>query len=199
MTQCGISLANLRPQRQVLERSVAMKELRVHQTKTNFLKTIGGLLASLVLSSGCGKSLHLPTRDTGQFEEYVKRFETYATEHNKSIAITDIKIQFGELNPSEYGRCIFTFGNTPQIVISEKRWDLELDEDRREALIFHELGHCILKRPHDDQVQSYVQLENVKLSIPGSLMCTYLLGSDIYKENKNYYMKELFNPEFLKL
>jgi hypothetical protein len=52
--------------------------------------------------------------------------------------------------------------------------------------MFHELGHCVLDRPHDDD-------RAVNTRRPASLMSTYLLSSYWYKSYYEEYMYELFH------
>lgn len=62
----------------------------------------------------------------------------------KSLPGTSIK--FTKLETSVYGRCYY-FKN--RMVINNLFWK-DLNNLQREQLIFHELGHCLLKLGHDD-------------------------------------------------
>lgn len=138
------------------------------------------------MGCGNGAKTHSYVRDTGQFEKYVLSFENDAKNLGDPITVNDISIKFGELRTDEYGRCTLTEGQTPEILINEKRFTNELNEDRRELLIKHELGHCILKRPHLDILDK-------KSNRPMSIMYTYLFDSQTYDNNKQEYINELFN------
>lgn len=83
------------------------------------------------------------------------------------------------------GEC--TSGEIPHITANMIEWKL-MSEDKREALMFHELGHCILNRRHDSE---YVEIKGKW--VPRSLMNPFILSSQIYLENREYYLDELFS------
>jgi hypothetical protein len=58
------------------------------------------------------------------------------------------------------------------------------DEARREQLMYHELGHCILGLRHNN---------NVVNSIPESIMNWQNFKGSIYSSNYASYLAELFN------
>ncbi len=61
--------------------------------------------------------------------------------------------------------CITQIGATPTIIINTGYWDsLRYDRDK-EAVVFHELGHCVLRRDH---VQAFVYRQG--FSVVQSLM-----------------------------
>jgi hypothetical protein len=84
---------------------------------------------------------------------------------------------------------------TPKIVLNALFWNSPLFHNQfKEELVFHELGHCILKRKHETRVDSN--------GIPISIMYPYHLGltvysyygsTDFYSINYEKYMSELFS------
>lgn len=69
------------------------------------------------------------------------------------------------------------------IHIDPEWWDRNLLSGRREELIYHELGHCVLNRMHDNKIES---------GIEKSLMSTNMFTNPYqYIVFKDKYIKEL--------
>lgn len=66
-------------------------------------------------------------------------------------------------------------------------WAVFGDMDR-EQLLFHELGHCILNRPHDDMTTMFGFD-----TVPQSIMYSSHFPAAIYMEYHPYYILELFS------
>lgn len=112
---------------------------------------------------------------------YVKKFESYLERTGQSHDMSGLSVQFSDtLKLPIIGVCILEL----QVVeINREMW-LRLTADLRELLMFHELGHCVLRRPHNTTL-----LEG----IPESVMYPYLFGeyyarADLYPR----YVAELF-------
>lgn len=133
---------------------------------------------ALVLLAGCGNV----EQDTAvgaysidpQFYDYVNEFEHFS---GRRVMIT---IKFSELDGVIAGRCI-----TGPSIIVEIDYTLWFSRDKnfRDAVMWHELGHCILGRPHNDMI--------LPSGIPVSVMNTYVIRSEIFEANRDYYMREL--------
>lgn len=65
----------------------------------------------------------------------------------------------------------------------KKGWWERATSHSREALILHELGHCVLHRRHDDRMLAD--------GTPASIMHTFLIEGHVYGGNKKYYLHEL--------
>jgi hypothetical protein len=79
---------------------------------------------------------------------------------------------------------VCTLGDgTPTITISKTQWD-SLSEENKELLLFHEMGHCLLNRTHDNNESVARKWESIMLQWPQKI-------SD-YSQNKDEYLKELF-------
>lgn len=74
---------------------------------------------------------------------------------------------------------------TPVIKINRQYWESTAEADR-EQLMYHELGHCILKRDHDETLITHAQ--------PESIMYPVHLGNALYVDYYSHYINELFNP-----
>jgi hypothetical protein len=141
------------------------------------------LIVGILALSACGRA---PVRDVApEFEGYVASFEQKAASVGSNVAVDDVIIKFGAVkNKRESGLCLISGDQTPRITINKANWD-KMDEPEREALIFHELGHCVLRREHRE---SYTDQ-----GIPESLMNPYTIEGRVYTYNESYYVKELFS------
>jgi hypothetical protein len=125
------------------------------------------------------------------FEPYYQRFISNSIRERADMTHKSISIKFIENIDSKdpaltvLGTCI---PDSNKIEINKDAWK-SLQIPRREALIFHELGHCLLHRGHDDSIDPV-------LKKPLSLMNSYLIGSFDFTNRYEYYAKELFlNPK----
>lgn len=125
--------------------------------------------------------------DTAIFEDYVTRFEDYSELYGtKRVVVTDLIIEFGDLKDTFVGLCGKFEGESPRITVDSEWWNSSTTNDaQREILMFHELGHCILDRDHNDNV-----LPNGKQE---SIMYYRVINSNDYVTSRGYYLKELFN------
>lgn len=151
-------------------------------------------LALLVLSaSGCGKKQkdhEAFLQIDGSFQTYVNTFEQTAASEGGSLVINDLILAFGS-TPSinETGVCEWAEDETPRITINKRIWDTLSDYDRQEV-IFHELGHCVLRRIHQSgEISAY----GGAMNIPSSVMYPYRISGTIYRDNIVHYHDELFD------
>lgn len=73
------------------------------------------------------------------------------------------------------------------IKVDRNKWN-SLDELSKKLVLYHEWGHCTLRRPHVDPI--YV---NLYVSCPDSIMHPYIDPTvRCYAQNKEWYDKELF-------
>jgi hypothetical protein len=77
---------------------------------------------------------------------------------------------------SHLGTCMLAV--IPIIELRRSTW-IKMKPARKEALLFHELGHCLLGQGHR----------------PGTLMDPYLLTAENYSANREYYLEEMFSHE----
>lgn len=130
---------------------------------------------------------------------YIKPYKKFNTETKKW------EVQYSGVVGTCYPLGPFTF-----ITISEGYWYSNFDEEEREQLIFHELGHCLLHSHHSVptdgdglggmwerflfRIGVFKEREKrLKDFCPSSYMHPYTLGRDCIKKHKKYYMDELFN------
>lgn len=123
------------------------------------------------------------------FKSYVKTFEKEAQREleKPNFKVGDVPINFGDTeNPDFVGVC-FTYSNGQREVIVRETWWERSDELARQALIFHELGHCRLDRGHEDETTT-IEGREVRLSLMHSRM-VYL---NDYQQYKDEYHQELY-------
>jgi hypothetical protein len=113
---------------------------------------------------------------------YVDTFIEYRILSGGPGSVGSAVIQFtSELGQYTLGVC---YMGTGQIRINQNLWRV-LNNLSREELIFHELGHCLFNRYHENSL-----LPNGR---PASIMNQYHLGATIYSGNYRYYLEEFFD------
>jgi hypothetical protein len=107
--------------------------------------------------------------------KYVNKFEKL---YGKEVRIT---VKFADFEDPDIAGICYPFSKS--IELDESYWNT-LNDAGKEALIFHELGHCVLFRGHSD----YKKGDHC----PASLMHSEL-HPRCYEHYKDYYIKELFD------
>ena len=143
-------------------------------------------LSALVLFAACNAPQD-PVLSVGDFAPYVAKFEALSTQYSPSaIQVTNLIIQYGDLQSAqERAICTIDGNNTPTITVRQDTWQT-MSEPEREELIFHEMGHCVLRRGHIATITAQ--------GLPASMMNPYLISGPIYASYQAYYLNELFNP-----
>jgi hypothetical protein len=136
------------------------------------------------------------------FTKYVEKFFQEAQAAGVSIEKTNLIVAFGTTENKACGQCNYT-ASKPKIqrkviINTDLRCWANLIETQKETLIFHELGHCLLKRQHRNEVftdgspKSIMVADNLDLYTA----CVYPIDGD-NSCNKTfrrpYYVAELFN------
>ena len=116
---------------------------------------------------------------------YVQTFFEEAEKKGIIIKNKELHIGFGAVDGDAQG---MTYYNTRSIVIEKNGTGYKLIP---EALVYHELGHLFLDRPHDDSIIGN-QYKCAK-----SLMDSHLQinGGQWYANRRAYYVAELFNAQ----
>lgn len=146
------------------------------------------LLILLPLIVGCGKEPVKQVVQDAEFAPYVASFEQAAASQGVTAPVSEIEMVFTEETlqapDAKTGSilAICEHKEVERIKVNRAKWE-KLDEDRKEALVAHEIGHCGLHRSHDDSEED---------GQPVSLMHSKLIGSEQYKKHRDEYMKELF-------
>ena len=118
------------------------------------------------------------------FNNFVEEASVYGME----ISLEDVDIS-GYIENIEtrgtLGQCKSYSNGSKQVVIDEPYWD-RVDETEREYLVFHELGHCLLSRDHDDTQDENGNCASIMQSGEGGCKSVYNL------ENRERLLEELF-------
>ncbi len=150
----------------------------------NFQLRLFTLGLAMFALSACGKKEREQVVDVGDFAPYVQRFEQLSADYGEPVKVTDLIMKFGVLaNPLERGVCEVAPETTPTVTISPAVWN-RIDEAEREELVFHELGHCVLRRKH--------VAERDDTGVPVSLMNPIKIDGQLYEMYSRYYLEELF-------
>ena len=119
-------------------------------------------------------------------QRYVGDFLEVAKQKHVEVSFKNLIIEFGDLEKNTYGTCSRSVEEDALKTITIDRSRFEgLSDPLRENLIFHELGHCVLSRNHNNST-----LLNGE---PTSIMNAHLLSETVYSKNSNHYLEELFN------
>ncbi len=110
---------------------------------------------------------------------YFNKFQAEALKRNIDIQLT-VSLEFGDMGGAgEDGKCV---AHT-RIVIDKTFWKYAWPQ-RKEVLLLHELGHCLLGREHTPGLLDSGQ--------PSSLMNGQYRPDLTFYENEVYYLDELF-------
>jgi hypothetical protein len=147
-----------------------------------YVKNLLPLILFVALSA-CGRA---PVLELGQFSSYVERFEEVSSTVGAPVKVTDLVVKFGTVGERQDGVCETGDFIPPTIIINSKNWG-KMSEDEREALMFHELGHCVLTRNHVTEMMDE--------ETPLSMMYPIALNPSRYVEHREHYHRELFGME----
>lgn len=149
------------------------------------------LLGVLCLLTACGRG---PTAvESAEFAPYVTRFNNFSKEYGRDTSEDpDVAIMFDKLESDVVGACETGPFHGPRIYIDRAAWEGKGDEGR-EAILFHELGHCVLGRDHINTTLTVGRGGGMRTwKIPSSLMHLRGVAGSIYSERKDEYLRELF-------
>jgi hypothetical protein len=122
------------------------------------------------------------------FRPLVETFLEEGAARNVYVSTGNLTVVFGDVKDNDadptVGVCSTFSDGAERIMIDREFWDSS-DNYGREELLFHELGHCLLKRDH---CNLYVNRR------PVSIMNEYTGSSIYYEINRNTFIDELFSP-----
>lgn len=159
----------------------------------NFLNIL--LVSSLGLFLSCTEEVTAPSIPTyyvhPELNEYLERFMEEAAMRNIVVDTAGINLELVSepltaLDGSAACGLAHVYGKSfPNVQISQTCWDL-FSAEHRETLMFHELGHALLDRPHFDP--------QLPVGSPVSMMNSN--SSRVYNKftrfKREYYVDELF-------
>jgi hypothetical protein len=166
------------------------------------LARIAVILSALIVglaSAGCGRGFE-PTYDVdGDLQVQVDRFLEEAAMRGHDLTISNLIMEYDpELAVPTCGTCnSHSQSNDVQKVIGINPHCPITYNEQMEALVFHELGHCVLGREHDFDLlpngdpRSMMTPGNYSLYSP----CLYQIGEEDcdFTFKRDYYLDELFD------
>jgi len=176
------------------------------------------LVFMFIISQGCATIDVTPSMINLEHGYWVdKQFVKYLTSFKKDskgkvkrlnthVVFGDLSYSTGEDKSNTIGLCNFF---TRRITIDRGWWEEHSSVLKREELIYHELGHCLLFRGHtalkkcDGSISYYIDKTLISLGIveekgyledgcPKSYMHPYSLKLDCIAKHRKYYIKEMF-------
>jgi len=123
---------------------------------------------------------------------YFQRFEEEAALRGITIDLSDGEIHgvIREISQEHVaGSCNFNSHRTDLVTIDREFWDTSSDA-LREAVVFHELGHCKLVRDHREGSDQSGNC--ISLMASGTENCR----QSYHAANRTNLLDELFDPEF---
>lgn len=99
----------------------------------------------------------------------------------------DFIVQFGRIEGKKSASCKPNY--SPQVItIDSVTWKF-INTAQKESLVFHELAHCLLRRPHSSEAFQFGECKSWMREDESS--CHINLHNPEWRE---YYLDELFNP-----
>lgn len=126
--------------------------------------------------------------ESEDFGSYIRLFQNEGADRGLTVDITGLRVYMAEFGKAMNEQGVIGLcspeGDKQNIYISQKAW-FSYDSLQREMLIFHEMGHCLLKQDHDKSMD--------KDAIPEDLMFPSNFESYFYNLNRSDYLDRMFN------
>jgi hypothetical protein len=149
--------------------------------------SVTAFICFAALLSACAPKVHTAiVRIDPAFEVHVDRFMSASIVNNGPREITDLIIEFRPLS-EHIALCQTDSGETSIISIDPKSW-VSLNPIEQQLVIYHELGHCLLRRLHRE---NWAHTASGK-TIPDSVMSPCLIPFKTFSEDEEYFEWELF-------
>ncbi len=133
-----------------------------------------------LFAAACGKPPVM--RVNPELQPYVDTFLAHAIEQGHPVYVETLAADFAEIDDETLGTCGIEDG-VPTIEINQEDWP-NMNDTARETLMYHELGHCLLGRNHNDAKRG---------DTPVSIMASHAFAYKLYEAYKADYLYELFN------
>lgn len=136
-------------------------------------------------SLGMGNTASYNSPEYLELEKHVDRFYSRMGQAGFNNTPRNLRFVFDYNMTSKLaGLCTYPFNGQPGVISINMDYWSYYSAAEKEILVFHEMGHCVLLRDHD----------NVKLadSRPRSVMNSILIDSSYYQSYKSSYISELF-------
>ncbi len=137
-----------------------------------------------LLLLGCEEN---PSQSNPEFDPFLNSFEEAAEERSVPLDLSEVTLFLTEdLESIIQGQCVQYASGKSEIRIKQEFWN-NASYWEKELLVFHELGHCILARSHDDSVDSLGHCKSIMRT--SANLCHLEYGA----ENRDYWLDELFS------
>ena len=128
-------------------------------------------------------------------QPYIEAFEFEAAQRGYNIKIDSLIVEFeGDLNGGEAaGLCTISSNRSviPHIRLDTTSLNWTNNEYHREILVFHELGHCVLRRlEHRDDFLPNGNIASIMRSTGEQVY-----GGQLNDFKREYYLDELFDQD----
>lgn len=149
-------------------------------------------LIILLLFTSCAQQSSIlvstnPTLEYAQAEELKPYFLQFEADFNLSTKYIQAEMS-DTMSMTVAGACFFNGATAPKgdyILVNRKVWN-GLEEDTKLFLLYHELGHCLLLKMHEDDGQ----LDD---GCKSTLMYPKLQYGGCFSRHKAYYINKLIN------
>lgn len=133
-------------------------------------------LVLLLSFIACGKTAEQ------EAQELLYKFEKDAARFSLHVDTDRVKVEFLAAVPEgNIGECWLA----EQKIVLLRSWWGQISLAEQEVLLYHELGHCMLGRPHRSGPKG-------PEGFPASIMYWQLVPGFAYERHRDYYVKELF-------
>lgn len=126
-----------------------------------------------------------------ELQELFDRFADEGKERNVSIDFASLPVEgfiSQDLESSITGQCQHDADHPDRVLVNQSYW-FKATPMQREFLVFHELGHCYLKRSHLDEKDSNGVCRSIMHS--GSTICR----NEYNAQTRADYLDELFQTK----
>lgn len=135
----------------------------------------------------CSKE-HQPKIIETELQEYVDAFVAEAASFDVQLDLSGIDLGAYIQNIEDngiLGQCISYSDGSKEVIINERNWD-RMDILEKEYVVFHELGHCVLNRSHDNSKNSNGICRSIMQGGDGQCESRYT------ENNRTELLEELF-------
>lgn len=155
------------------------------------------------LIAGCSKDEFKPVYDVpAEYQAFVTSFVKEASDRGYSMIITNLVINFDEtIEAPHCAKCNSRSmdKNVQKIVSINPNLPCWFTIEQQEALVYHELGHCILGRAHDNTLLPNGDPKSIMNESDLGLYssCVYPVDNEPCDETfkRPYYLDELFDEK----
>ena len=146
------------------------------------------MVGMILMLGSCGKDNSEVSIDDALLP-YFGSFEQEATARGVDFSIYDANISGSIINISGdnvIAQCTHSENAPSRVTVDIDYWNIASEEEK-EFYIFHELGHCFLKRVHDDRKDSAGNCKSIMHSSADA--CKFVYNGNTRTE----YLDELFD------